>query len=187
MKKLMVLLCVAASVNAHAQNKSFSNEDFINAVYKTIVDSGFAHYYISVIAPPCSFKKFDYDEWYKYGLQEDIPVYTLNELAENSFNNAAPRKWAEEKLTNAVCVDEEKAKSILNGFIKPAKNSNRKSAAEKVVYYFSRPAFTDDYQYAVVDMGFRCDDKQCGMGATFLFKQTDGEWKIAGKKLVWGN
>ena len=39
----------------------------------------------------------------------------------------------------------------------------------------------------VIDIGFRCDDKQCGMGATYLFKQVNGKWIVAGRKSLWSS
>jgi len=158
-----------------------SGEDFVNVIAKLVVDSNFSQYYLFSSATPCSFKKFDYDEWYKYGLKKDVPIYILNELAKKSFEDAAPRYWQQQKLLNAFCIDEENAKTLLSS---PQK---KHSKANRVVYYFSRPEFTDDYQYAVIDLGFRCDDQQCGMGATFLFKQVNGKWTVAGKKIAWGN
>jgi len=158
-----------------------SGEDFVNTIAKLVVDSNFSQYYLFSDATPCSFKKFDYDEWYKYGLKEDVPIYILNELAKKSFDDAAPRYWQQQKLLNAFCIGEENAKALLSSPQKKHRKANR------VVYYFSRPEFTDDYQYAVIDLGFRCDDRQCGMGATFLFKQVNGKWTVAGKKMAWGN
>lgn len=174
--------------SGHAQNIPFSNEAFVNAVSKLVVDSSFSHYYLVGNAAPCSFKKFDYDEWYKYAMNEDVPIYTLNELAKKSFFDNAPLNWQPGKLQNAFCVDDEIAKAMLAQPVKRhVKNNGAAFNEDKVVFYFSRPEFTDDYQYAIIDMGFRCDDHQCGMGATFLFRQVNGQWKLAGRKLVWGN
>jgi hypothetical protein len=188
MKTFVLLAAIFIYASDQAQNKPVSREDFVNAVSKLVVDSNFSHYYLATNAAPCSFKKFDYDEWYKYALNEDVPVYILNELAKRSFLNNAPLNWNQDKLLNAFCIDEGKAKLILIQPVKKhVKNDDKKYGANSVVYYFSRPAFTDDYQYAIIDMGFRCDDHQCGMGATFLFRQINGIWKLAGRKLAWGN
>ena len=185
MKWLIVFLSFFNCAPGQAQ-QPLGGEDFVNAVASLVVDSSFSRYYLFSDATPCSFKKFDYDEWYKYGLKEDVPVYILNELAKKSFEDAAPRYWQQQKLLNAVCIDEENAKALfLPGEKKPGKHPV--SFENKVVYYFSRPEFTDDYQYAVIDLGFRCDNRQCGMGATFLFKQVNGKWIVAGRKIAWGN
>ncbi|MES1221820.1 MAG: hypothetical protein ABUT20_40355 [Bacteroidota bacterium] len=188
MKKLLLLLCLFAAGASRAQNTPVSNEDFINEVSKLIVDRSFPHYYLSVNSVHCSFKKFDYDEWYKYALNEDVPIYILNELAKKSYGDAAPRNWQQQKLLNAICIDEEKSNSILSQSIKKhVKSGNKVVNKDNVVFYFSRPEFTGDYQYGIIDMGFRCDDQQCGMGATFLFKYVNGKWKMVGRKLIWGN
>ncbi|MEO5591388.1 MAG: hypothetical protein ABIR15_20725 [Chitinophagaceae bacterium] len=188
MKGLILLLSFFIYRAGQAQNIPVSNEDFVNSISRLVVDSSFSHYYLSGNAAPCSFKKFDYDEWYKYGLTEDVPIYILNELAKKSFLDAAPHNWQQEELLKAFCIDEEKAKLLLKPPLKRhAKNQHLTIDADKIVYYFSRPEFTDDYQYAIIDMSFRCDDRQCGMGATFLFKQVNGKWIVAGKKILWSS
>ena len=188
MKQILLFLWLFVCNAGQAQSRPVSNEEFVSDVSRLVVDSSFSHYYLSVNAAPCSFKKFDYDEWYKYALKEDVPIYILNELAKKSYLDAAPRNWQPEKLLNAFCIDDEKANAILAGPAKrQVKNTGGIFNEDKVVFYFSRPVFTDDYQYAIVDMSFRCDSRQCGMGATFLFRQIDGKWKMAGRKLAWGN
>ena len=77
MKWLIAFLSFFNYASGRAQ-QPLSNEDFVNAVAGLVVDSSFSQYYLFSAANPCSFKKFDYDEWYKYGLQEDVPVYILN-------------------------------------------------------------------------------------------------------------
>jgi hypothetical protein len=71
--------------------------------------------------------------------------------------------------------------------INKSKHLKKKNAFQAFVFFFSKPAFTQDQQYAVIDMGFRCDNQQCGMGATFVFKQENNRWILAGKKQIWGN
>jgi len=71
MKWLIVLLFVFNCAPGHAQ-QPLSGEDFVNAVAGLVVDSSFSRYYLFSGATPCSFKKFDYDEWYKYGLKEGV-------------------------------------------------------------------------------------------------------------------
>jgi len=188
MKRWLFILALFMCKIGEAQNKPASNEDFINAIFSLVAGSNTEHYYVYADAHSCSFKKYDYDEWYMYALKEDVPIYILNELARRCFTDAATIHWQQENLVHAECVSEERAKTIL---ATPAKHrgQNQRSAftGNNIVYYFSKPAFTDDYQYAVIDMGFRCDDKQCGMGATFLFKQVNGKWIIAGKMILWGS
>src|SRR5450631_4315724 len=112
MKSFGIILLLLFCKSCFAQNNAVGNEEFINSISKLVIDSSFSHYYLCAYAAPCSFKKFDYDEWYKYALQEDVPVYILNELAEKSFLDNAPRNWQQKKLLNAFCIDETKAKTI---------------------------------------------------------------------------
>jgi hypothetical protein len=189
MKKAFLLLLVLFSKTGFAQNIPFSNEDFVNVVFRELVDSNFSTYYLSANAYPCSFKKFDYDEWYKYALKEDVPIYILNELAKNSFLDNSPRSWKQDKLIKAFCIDEEKIEALLVPGMQheDRDTKNRKPRETNLVFYFSRPVFTGDYQYAVIDLSFRCDNHLCGMGATFLFKQVNGKWSVVGRKIAWGS
>ena len=181
---LFVLFCKAGI----AQTITFSNEDFVNAVFHEVVDSNVSIYYLSASAYPCSFRKFDYDEWYTYALKEDVPIYILNELAEKSQLDAKPVYWRQEQLRAANCIDEEKISTVFTAAMNTlAKKRNRNQVENSVVYFFSRPEFTADGQYAVIDMSYRCDNHLCGMGATFLFRQLNGKWRVAGRKLVWSN
>lgn len=188
MKRLVLFLLLLGQQQGMGQLRAFSNEDFVNAVARLIIDSSESQYYLSAYAPSCSFKKYDYEEWYKYGLKEDVPFYILNELSEKAYLDNIPLNWRQEKLLNAFCINDEAAKIVLSSvFIHHVKSQPARGSPAKMVYYFSRPAFTGDYGYAVIDIGFRCDDKQCGMGSTFLFRQVNGKWRVAGIKQVWGN
>lgn len=188
MKAFILVLALFFSRAGYTQQPPLSAEAFINAVYAAVLDSNLSSYYLAADEAPCSFVKFDYDEWYKYGLDEDVPVYILQELAKKCFEDNAPRKWVADQLLNAVCIEEKEAGELLSAATKgPFRNTNKKSGEKNVVFSFSRPAFTDDGQYAVIDMSFRCDNRQCGMGATFLFRQVNGKWKLAGKKLAWSS
>jgi hypothetical protein len=181
-----------------------SDEAFINQVFHTVVDSSFERYYLCVQAGPCSFVKYDYDEWIKYDLRETVPIYTLNELAKNAYFDRKTCDWQQDRLAQAVCISREKADSALDPVLAwradSAAGSRRQRraiargrkawasqpAAERTVFYFSRPAFTDDGQYAILDMDFRCDDRQCGEGATCLFHREGAGWKLIGRRIRWG-
>jgi hypothetical protein len=180
-----------------------SKEEFINAIFHTVVDSSFPKYYLSGQAYPCSFVKYDYDEWMQYALLETVPIELLNGLAKNSYYDRKPACWEQEKLTGARCISEEKADTLLNpamGFTKgPLSRQNKKALnrrwelwfrlapEERTVFHFSRPEFTNDGLYAILDMDERCDARQCGIGATCLFRNTGAGWKLVGKKINWGS
>ncbi|MFT3936273.1 MAG: hypothetical protein QM726_21770 [Chitinophagaceae bacterium] len=187
--KWALILIMLFSVNiCFGQSKAFTPEDFVNAISRQVVDSSISSFYLYAKAPACSFKRFDYDEWYKYGLQQDVPIYVLQELAKQSYQDTLAHEWRQDKLQHTNCIDDATAKLLLsdagNKHVSQRKPKFNKS---EWVYYFSRPAFTEDNQYAVIDIGYRCDNLQCGMGATFIFKQTDGKWAIVGRKQAWGN
>jgi hypothetical protein len=188
MKKACFFLFVLLGKVGQAQTVAFSNEGFVNAVFHEVVDSTVAAYYLSASAYPCSFIKFDYNEWYTYALKEDVPIYILNELAEKSQLDAKPVYWRQEQLHAADCIDEEKIGAVFTTSLNTvSKKRNRNRVENKLVYFFSRPEFTADGQYGVIDMSYRCDNHLCGMGATFLFRQVNGKWRLVGRKLVWGS
>ncbi len=80
MKRLFVILLLFMIKVGHAQSKPASNEDFVNTIFPLVGDSSATHYYLFSDAHACSFKKYDYDEWYKYALNEAVPVYILDEI-----------------------------------------------------------------------------------------------------------
>jgi len=205
MNKVLIALFILYSSATFSQTPEMSKEEFVNQVLDEVIDSGFSKYYLLDEAPPCSFKRYDYDEWVKYGLKKMITIDILNELAKNAYRDTANSHWVEEKLDGAVCVHKDQAENILNplsqikndpslsekekkkAIRKLDKEWKKRPAEEKVVFCFSKPEFTDDFQYAVMNISYRCDDKACGMGTTYLFMQTDNGWKVAGKMVSWSN
>lgn len=182
-----------------------SDEAFINQVFHTVVDSSFDRYYLDENARPCSFVKYDYDEWIKYDLQETVPIYTLNELAKNSYFDRKSCTWQQDQLLHASCIGRQKIDSILNPAGDPRSDTSRLSRKQKkliarkwaawgrlpvsdrTVFYFSRPVFTDDGQYAILDMDYRCDNRQCGEGSVCLFRRAGAGWKLIGKRVRWSS
>ena len=207
MRKGLILLLLVMGIAVGAQSPPSvipSDEAFINQVFHTLVDSSFGRYYLFEKAGPCGFVRYDYDEWIKYDLQETVPVYILNELAKNSYFDRKSCSWQQDQLPNAICISEAKCDSILDpapGLRSDTSRLSRKQkraisrkwaawarlpAAEHTVFYFSRPVFTDDGQYAILDMDYHCDDRQCGEGSTCLFRRTASGWKLIGKRVRWG-
>jgi hypothetical protein len=166
-----LLLFIAATACAQGPP---SKEDLLNAVFDHVADSSESlepKYYLAAEAAPCSFVKFDYDEWFKYALIETVPIGILNELAERSFHDRKRTAWQQGKLVKAICVGKDKEDSLLH--------------ALSGIYYFSRPVFTDDNVYALFDMTYRCDTRECGFSYTCLFRKTAEGWRLAGKMLRW--
>ncbi|MHA4808740.1 hypothetical protein ACX0G9_11570 [Flavitalea flava] len=180
-------------------------EVFVNAIFRSVVDSGFTHYYLYGQASPCSFVKFDYVEWVQYALQEPVTIDILNELAKKCYEDRGPVIWEQGKLDSVICLSREKTDSLLDPRLFGPPTDSTKSqrrqkrdqrqkfkkwsllpAQERTVFYFSRPEFTDDGRYAVIDLEYRCDARLCGMGATCLFRHTDTGWKMIGRKIRWG-
>lgn len=180
-----------------------TKESFINAIFHTVVDSSFSGWYLCAQAYPCSFVKYDYDEWVKYALQEDVDISILNELAKKSYYDRKPAYWQRAQLTGARCIPEEKASILLDPAAGLPSDTTLTDARQKkirhrrwqhwsklppqdrTVFYFSRPLFTDDGRYAILDMDYRCDARQCGAGTTCLFRNTGSGWKLIGRRIRW--
>ncbi|HMH21182.1 MAG TPA: hypothetical protein VK563_05380 [Puia sp.] len=186
-------------------------EGFVNQIFRTVVDSSFTKYYLSAEASPCRFVKFEYDEWVKYALQETVSMDILNALAEKSYNHRKTSSWRQEQLTGAICISGNQIDSILDpGFdLRQNKPSMGKTAGkiadnkprlkkiihqrfekwsrllpeQRTVFFFSKPLFTDDGQYAILDLDYRCDTQQCGVSATCLFRRAATGWKLIGRKV----
>lgn len=151
-----------------------SPEEFVNAVFPTIVDSSVGHYYLVVGTDTCRFMKYNYDEWVKYHLLEPLPFQVLNDLAEKVYLSRYPYYWRQKKLRKAICITRHQADSILVNKI-------------DFVYSFSLPQFTDDGQFAVIDLNLVCGDF-CGKGVTCIFRlTTGGEWKLVGENTNWAS
>jgi len=156
-------------------------EDFVNAVYHTIVDSVFDHYYLIAGADTCRFVKYDYDEWEKYYLKEEVPFITLNELSEKAWLSRFPYFWKQQRLEKAVCITAQKADSLLF----PERYGpvdRRRPLVERLVFSFSLPQFTDDGKYAVIDLNSVCG-ANCGISMTCIFKHGLSGWKLIGRHI----
>jgi hypothetical protein len=171
-KSLMPLFFLLTSLTGSAQQSPTgvalpSPEEFVNAIYPTVVDSTFRHYYLVMGTDSCRFLKYDYDEWIKYHLKEPLSFDILNELSEKVYLSRYPYFWKQPKLQKAVCITRKQADSILD------KNKTP-------VFSFSFPQFTDDGQYAVIDLNLLCGPV-CGRGVTCIYRlTTKGEWKLVG-------
>jgi hypothetical protein len=149
-----------------------SPEEFVNAVFPAIVDSSADHYYLVVGTDSCRFLKYNYDEWVKYHLNEPLSFNVLNELSEKVYLSRYPYFWKQTRLQKAVCVTRHQADSIL-------------ADKKEFVFSFSLPQFTDDGQYAVIDLNLVCGPL-CGKGITCIFRLTTaGQWKLVGENTNW--
>ena len=151
-----------------------SPEAFVNAIAPMVVDSGLDHYYLVAGTDSCRFLKYNYDEWVKYHLIEPLPFPVLNDLSEKVYLSRYPYFWKQACLQKAICVTRHQADSIL-------------TAQKDFVYSFSLPQFTDDGQFAVIDLNLVCGPR-CGKGVTCIFRLTArGEWRLVGENTNWEN
>lgn len=149
-------------------------EEFINSIDTTIIPRNIKHYYLVAGTDTCRFLKYSYDDWIQYHLIEPLPINILNELSGKVYLSRYPYRWKQPRLNKAICIDHEQADSLLQN-------------TRNIVFSFSLPQFTDDGQYAVIDLNFICGPR-CGQGTTYIFRLTTlGEWKLAGKYTNWSS
>ena len=135
----------------------------------------------------------------------DVGILTLNELAKKCYYDRKPGAWLQDSLTAGCCINVAKARQLLDPLAglpvdSAASSHHRKRIVDKkqrqwlalppqerTVFYFSLPEFTDDGEYAVMDLEFRCDDRQCGLGATWIFQHTAAGWIPVCKKTRWSS
>jgi hypothetical protein len=60
----------------------------------------------------------------------------------------------------------------------------KKPQQEKRVYYFSKPIFDNNNEYAIVSVGYVCGNL-CGHGCTLLFKKINGKWTKLAETSCW--
>ena len=168
-----------------------SPEVFLNAVFHTVVDPSFDHYYLITGTDTCRFVKYDYDEWIKYNLKETVPFTTLNELSEKAYLSRYPYYWRQKLLEKAICITPKKADSLLfpERYADATVSERSKTSSgersktplsEKLIFSFSLPQFTDDGHFAVIDLNSICG-ANCGLSLTCLFKNTPKGWQLIGR------
>lgn len=179
MRYACLLLLLLIVYKTDAQPLFPSPERFINAVFPTVVDSTQPHYFLVAGADTCRFLRYDYEEWSKYHLLEPVPISILNELAGKVYLSRYRYLWKQDSLTKAICVSRRQADSIL--YLNPPGGNGK---PQHLVFSFSLPQFTDDGQYAVIDLNMVCGGR-CGLGATYIFHYTSNGWKMIGVYRNW--
>lgn len=204
----LLLLTLTAGITLNAQPAAPpphpSPEAFLNDVFHTVVDSTFDHYYLITGADTCRFAKYDFDEWTKYYLLEPVPFITLNELSEKAYLSRYPYYWKQQYLEKAICITPKKADSLLfperyapidsthhrrvtkAGSKDPSKKTSKTPVTEKLIFSFSLPQFTDDGQYAVIDLNSICG-ANCGLSLTCLFEHKAKGWTLIGRHVNWSS
>jgi hypothetical protein len=147
-------------------------EAFVDSIFPAVAGGTLSHYYLVTGTDSCRFLKYNYNEWVKYHLTEPIPFQVLNDLSEKVYLSRYPYFWKQTRLHNAICVSRHQADSILY-------------AKKDFVYSLSLPQFTDDGQFAVIDLNLVCGPL-CGKGVTCIFRLTaSGHWKLVGQNTNW--
>lgn len=174
MRIICLFLLVILTARGVAQ-APVSGEAFVNELFFPSGDSSLSSYYLVKGADTCRFEKFDYDEWVKYHLMEDVPLVALNELAYKVHLAREPYYWRQDKIKKAVCINVQQADSLLD-----------RREPGLIVFSISQPQFTDDGQYAVIDVNWKTGVIK-GAGYTILFRHDRDHWRQIGGKRNWGD
>jgi hypothetical protein len=174
----IIFACQAGAQVPVAGQARPSAEEFVNDIFLQLGDTS-STYYLVMGADTCRFEKFDYDEWVKYHLEEKVPLVVLNELAYKVHLAGSPYYWQQDKLKNAVCINARQADSL---FERPVHTK----LDPRIVFSFSQPQFTDDGQYAVIDVNCKTGLIK-GTGYTLLFRRDRDHWRHIGQKQNWGS
>jgi hypothetical protein len=181
----LFVLTITLTFSARSQDSAAkplsipSPEEFVNAIFRNVVDPSFSRYFLVAGTDSCQFTKYDYDEWSKYALKEPVPFTTLNELSEKVYLSRYPYFWKQHLLEEAACITRRQADSLIALPHPKIPNPN-------TVFSFSLPQFTDDGQYAVIDLNIICG-RSCGTGLTCLFHRTAKGWKLIGQHSNWSS
>ena len=155
-----------------------SPEKFINAVFPTVVDTSLPHYFLVAGTDTCRFVKYNYDEWADHHLLEPVPISILNELAEKVYHPIR-NFWKQDSLHKRNLYYPPPGRSIL--YLNPP---NGDGTPRHLALKLLLPQFTDDGQYAVIDLNMVCGGR-CGLGSTYIFRRTDTGWKMIGVYRNW--
>ena len=215
MQKRLLFLCLSISVYLSIPTGLFaqtipSKEAFLNEVFSQLTDSAVTttvagqpsfRYFLGTDARPCGFIKYNYDEWIKYNLKEVVPINVLDELAGKCYHDHPHASWDQDSLFGAVCVGSAQFDSIMNPIRslpdgvwtkQQQRIARRRTKAwlklpwqERTIYEVSKPEFTDDGRYAMIEMIVMAGKLFVGE-YTSLFRRTgpDG-WKLIGRSTNW--
>jgi len=184
-----LLVAVLTGISAYPQDSRLQHptkEEFVNAVFRTVVDSSYSSYYLIQQSDTCRFVKFNYEDWAQYTLKEPVSIVILNELAEKVYHSKGRYFWRKDQLQKAICISNKEADSVIfyGNSISKDRPLTKQQLEKTIVFSFSQPQFTDDGQYAVIDLNFVCG-RACGQGFTCLFRLTATGWKLIAKYNNW--
>jgi hypothetical protein len=125
----------------------------------------------------------------------------MDELAARCYHDQESVDWRQDSLLNAVCVGPSNADSAApapagpspdkltrqqrKAMRKQAKIMDRQPPGSRFIYGISKPEFTDDGQYAIIEVVFDCGPL-CASKSSFLFRRTGPDtWKMIGNCLDW--
>jgi hypothetical protein len=195
------------TTNSFAQTTD-TKEQFFNSVYKIFVDSSFSTFYLSNELSRLYIDKYN-QEQVRIDFGKFIPDSLLKQIIWKSSRDTITQKWQCNNLTEkARCISSDSISKITGEsttytIIIKEKWTERKKEKEKekqinkqqkervikpmkdrILYFFSRPIFSDDQRFVIIAIGYGCGSL-CGHGCTYLFEKVNGKWKKIAETSCW--
>lgn len=193
MKKLICILSLLCTMNCFGQAET--KEDFVNEVYRDIIDSSKMAYYLIENAKNVISDKNEVNQL-RDELSAHIPASATDEIMRKMRKNKKKEKWNFHQLVNARPYNKDSSRilNIFNGivFLDPDTAKERieeeNSLEERKLYgglfSFSVPVFNNNLEYAVMLVSYHCG-MLCGFGCIYLYKRENNKWKLLDKMVTW--
>lgn len=186
-------------LTVNAQDK----EAFVNEVFRNFVASSFSYYYLDSSADNINFYRIHYREQIKKSILRIVPEEYLNDIFMKMEMDTNLLYWDYNLLKNARKALNEDDILQLFTTVRYSKNYRSKRKREKIavkqieyqrkvhnakpiqerqIYHFSRPIFSKDDQYAIINFSVVCGST-CGGGCLYVFKKISGKWLFVEKFL----
>jgi hypothetical protein len=200
MKVFFTILFTVFTLNFFAQIDY--KEKFLNEISNEFVDKSFPYYCLSL-------DRFyiELDNFSIKPMQTDFKTFisdsTLKSIINQYKTDTLTEQWDCKKITKAKCVDvnyenndlmiismdyrwseKKKKKEEIRQTKKYKRKQNKKPKWDKQIFYFSRPLFSSNKEFAIVSVWINSGPMN-GSGCIYFFKKINGKWmKLAQTKCM---
>lgn len=190
-------LFILVSISSESQNY-FTNEQFINEIYKTYVDTNLAFYYLD---SECisNTRLLQDSSQIKSELKGIMDNHEIKHLIREIKSDSQTIYWNTINLQKARCINSDELNDLTSDVIVIApkfwwrkifqqiayeKEARRqyeilnksKTLEEKKGYRFSRPYFSNSKQFALIYLSYHCGTN-CGQSCIILYEKHGNHWK----------